>query len=596
LISQRQLAARAAAVAAGVTPPFGAVGAGTGTVPALGAGQARITANYRVTQISNRIAADDRNAYRMLAGVRGEIVENLNYDVSYMLARTKNAQVQTGNVSRSAFATNVGNGTCNVFGANLLSDQCITNISITAQNQEESRLQVAQASISGSLFQIPSATSAVGFAAGVEYRKMAAEFIPDTALSSGDVVGFNAGLPTEGDYDAKEVFGELRVPIVNEGFLHKFELNAAARYSDYSLDNVGGVPAYAVGAELAPIRDVTFRAQYQRAVRAPNVQELFGGTSVGFPPATDPCSSRNPVANRTEELRQLCIATGVPAENVFGGIQPNAQIEGIFGGNPDLEEEVGDTYTGGVILRPSFIPRLNLAVDYYRIRIKNAINPAGGGVGGILDLCYNIVADASSPICALINRDPSGIIAGPPFVVSALNANLSSFTARGVDTQLDYTMPLGMGLASPASRLNFYVFGSYTLKNGFTRAPGDPGIDCEGRFGLLCGNPTPKWKHTARVSWLDGPVTTSLRWRFLGKVKDDDDQTDYVVERIKSYSLFDLTFGVDVTDQATLNFGVNNLFDKKPPIIGDNQEQSNTYPSAYDVIGRDFFVSAAFRF
>jgi outer membrane receptor protein involved in Fe transport len=181
-------------------------------------------------------------------------------------------------------------------------------------------------------------------------------------------------------------------------------------------------------------------------------------------------------------------------------------------------------------------------------------------------------------------------------VVSALNANLSSFTARGVDTQLDYTMPLGMGLASPASRLNFYVFGSYTLKNGFTRAPGDPGIDCEGRFGLLCGNPTPKWKHTARVSWLDGPVTTSLRWRFLGKVKDDDDQTDYVVERIKSYSLFDLTFGVDVTDQATLNFGVNNLFDKKPPIIGDNQEQSNTYPSAYDVIGRDFFVSAAFRF
>jgi outer membrane receptor protein involved in Fe transport len=537
----------------------------------------------------------------MLAGIRGEIVEDLNYDVYYMTARTKNAQVQTGNISRSNFATNVANGTCNIFGANLLSQECIDAVSITAQNQDDSKLQVAQASISGQLFQIPSANSPVGFAAGVEYRKMAAEFTPDTALASGDVVGFNAGDPTKGSYNAKEVFGELRIPIINEGFIHKFEISAAGRYSDYSLDAVGGVPTYAIGAELAPVRDITFRAQYQRAVRAPNVQELFGGQSVGFPGAQDPCAT--PAAITDASLRSLCIATGVP-ENVLAfdadgealneGIQPNAQIEGIFGGNPLLEEEVGDTYTAGFIFRPTFIPRLNLAVDYYNIKIKNAISAAGGGAQGILDLCYNITA--GGPVCGLLNRDPSGILSGAPFVITALNANLASFTARGIDTQLDYTLPVNMGLASSASRLSFYVFGSYTLKNGYTRAPGDPGIDCEGRFGALCGNPTPKWKHTARVSWLDGPLTTSVRWRFLGKVKDDDDQTDYVVERLKSYSLFDLTFGVDVTDQATLNFGINNLFDKKPQVIGDNQEQANTYPSAYDVLGRDFFVSASFRF
>ena len=111
----------------------------------------------------------------------------------------------------------------------------------------------------------------------------------------------------------------------------------------------------------APVRDITFRGQYQRAIRAPNVGELFGGQPIGFPPATDPCARPN-AATDADRSAQLCIATGVPAGawSSTRCLQPNAQIQGAFGGNPNLQEEVADTWTVGVVLRPSFIPRLNI--------------------------------------------------------------------------------------------------------------------------------------------------------------------------------------------------------------------------------------------
>ncbi|MBX3560485.1 MAG: TonB-dependent receptor [Sphingomonas sp.] len=605
-IAANQQAAIAAAAACGVdgdgvpicANPYGGFTAGTATFGPLQPGFVRLQTNTRTTGIASRNVTDDRNAFRVLAGVRGNLTDTLTYDVYYMFARTRNASVQLGNVSRSAFTRLAADGTCNVFGEGQLSPECQDAISILAQNQDISQLQVAQASISGPLFTFGSATDPVAFAAGVEWRSMSGRFIPDTALSSGDVVGFNAGQPTEGSYDAKEVFGEVRIPIVQDGFIHRFELSGAARYSDYSLANVGGVWAYAAGAEFAPIRDITFRGQYQRAVRAPNVGELFGGQAVGFPPATDPCALASAATDAT--IRALCIATGVPASNVGQAfLQPNAQIQGVFGGNPNLEEEVSDTWTAGVVLRPSFIPRLNVTVDWYKITIENAIAAAGGGVNSILNFCYNVVQDASSGICSLISRDAQGIISGPPNIVTATNANLSAFRTEGIDFQIDYSLPLNASLlGSGGSRLSFFFLGNYSWDNNFTPLTDLPDeiVQCAGRFGLNCGNPTPKWKWSSRLSWMDGPMTTSFRWRHVGSVRDDDDTTDFIVERIGSYDLFDLAFAFNVNDNLTLNLGVNNLFDKTPPIIGDNQEQANTYPGVYDVIGRDFFVSASLRF
>ncbi|MFL6761554.1 MAG: TonB-dependent receptor domain-containing protein [Sphingomicrobium sp.] len=590
-ISANQLAANAAATAAGATLPFGSVAAGTGRVPALTAGFVRLTANYRFTQVNNRINTDDRNAFRVLTGMRGEAFPGWNYDVYYSYARTKNAQVQLGNTARSAFAANVQNGTCNIFGANQLSQECIDNTSILAQNQETSVLQVAQGSLSGHLFTLPWAHEGVGLATGVEWRKMAADFIPDTSLSSGDVVGFNAGDATSGNYNVREVFGELRVPIVEDNFINRFELNGAFRYSDYSLQNVGGVWTYAAGAELQPIKDVMLRGQYQRAVRAPNVSELFGGQAVGFPAATDPCAT--PAATTNAALNAACIANGVPASSVgTPALQPNAQIEGTFGGNPNLQEEVSDTYTAGVVFRPRFIPRFNTSIDWYSIKVKGAIAAAGGGVQGVLNECLN---NGNQALCALIHRDPSGILSGNEFIVEANNANLASLRTKGIDWQVDYALPVTWGLLGERSRFSFFFLANYQWENSFTPIPGGEVIECAGRFGTQCGQPTPKWKWTSRLAWLDGPLTTSIRWRHLNSVSDDDPSTDFAVEKLPAYNLFDLSFALNVTDNATFAFGINNLFDKKPPILGSQSEQANTFPSTYDVLGRDFFFSVNFK-
>jgi iron complex outermembrane receptor protein len=598
-IAANQQAAIALAAARGNANPFGSFPAGTTTFPSLQPGNVRLQVNTRTTQISNRNSADDRSAFRAVVGVRGNLTEGLTYDAFYLFARTRNSNIQEGNVSRTSFVRNAANGTCNFFGRELLSDTCIENISILAQNTEISQLQVAQASIAGTLFQSPWATEGVGFAVGGEWRSMSASFIPDTALSSGDVVGFNAGDPTAGGYNVAEVFAEVRVPLIaDRPFFHRLELNGAARYSDYSLEAVGGVWTYAAGAEWAPVPDITFRGQYQRAIRAPNVQELFGGNAVGFPTATDPCSLASAATNAT--IRAVCVATGVPNSSVGQAfLQPNVQIQGAFGGNPNLQEERGDTWTAGVVLRPSFIPRLNIAVDYYDIEITNAIATAGGGVNNILNLCYNVIQNANSSICQLISRDPQGIISGPPFVVSANNANLSSLTTEGIDFSVDYSLPLGFSMTGAGqSRLNFFFLGNYSWENNFTpiaELPDDV-VECAGRFGLNCGNPTPRWKWSSRLSLIDGPVTASLRWRHINSTTDDDDDTDFFVEETGDYDLFDLAFSINAGDHLTINMGVNNLMDKRPVTFGSNAEQANTYPGTFDVLGRDFFISANLRF
>ena len=147
--------------------------------------------------------------------------------------------------------------------------------------------------------------------------------------------------------------------------------------------------------------------------------------------------------------------------------------------------------------------------------------------------------------------------------------------------------------------------------------PGADTLDCAGLFGASCGQPTPEYKWTTRASFIDGPLTTSLRWRHLSGVDDDDDTVDYAefngVESIPAYDLLDVTFSFEATEQVTFTFGINNVFDTLPmtptfdadgfvsstnngTLLGDNQEQANTYPSTYDVLGRDFFVSANFKF
>lgn len=584
-------------------------------------GVVRLNINRRVVETGSRNSLDERNAFRVLGGLRGPINDYLSYDAYYMYSRTRNANVQAGNISRSAFQRGL-DGTdpaINIFGPGTLTQAQVDQISILAQNGDTSVQQVANAAISGTFgdFAIGEYSEPVAFAFGGEYRKVASEFIPDTALSSGDVIGFNAGQATEGSYNVKEVFAELNVPV--EFGSARLELTGAARYSDYSLEAVGGVWTYAGGVEFAPIPDVTLRAQYQRAVRAPNVGELFGGQALGFPGATDPCSVAANATNAT--IVALCEATGVPAGTVGGGtlIQPNTQIPATFGGNPNLQEETSTSWTAGVVLQPSFFPGFTLTADYFDIEIEDAISTIS--LARTFDLCFNQVQDLSDPICAPFTadiRNGAGQIEvdNPPALGGQ---NIATFGVKGVDLQATYNTVLPFSLFTDTNEQDFNIsfLGTWTKEASVIEFPGAEKLDCAGTFGAICGEPTPSFKWTSRASFIDGPVTTSLRWRHLSAVDDDDDSVNYDefngVERRNAYDLFDLTFSFMASERTTFTVGVNNIFDELPmtptfdangvvssdndgTLLGDNQVEANSYPGTYDVLGRDFFASVNFKF
>lgn len=568
--------------------------------------------NYRTTQLGPRANFDERNAFRVVAGMKGDIAAGFSYDGYYMYTRTKNSQRQLGNVAIDRFldatttafdangnlvcaSGNTGCAPANIFGLGNLSQEAIDYIGIGATNLEQYSTQVASLAISNpSLFDL--GAGGVGVAFGAEWRSEHGSVTPDQYLASGNVAGFNPGEATGGGYSVREFFGEIRVPLIKDSFIHSLELNGAARATHYS-NAPGNVFTYAGGAELAPVKDITFRVNYQKAIRGPSVNELYLGNTVSFAGNADFCGTAAAVA--AGQLREICLAQGVPVAKLGNPeIQDPNNVNPLtfLGGNPDLTEESATTYTVGVVVQPSFIPRLNMTVDYYHIKIKDYI-VNGIGTQTIGNLCF---VSFNQDYCDLITRNSLGEIDS----FDDLYQNSGGYVNAGIDVGVDYNIPLGPVLFGEESRLSFEFKGSYLAKSTIQTVVGLPDtiVDCQGKFGQLqCLVPTPKWRHTFRTTLDAGPVTLSALWRYIGKATDDDPDTLYGSETFKAQNYIDLTGQVEVNDTVTLTAGVSNLFDKKPPLAasgqnGGNGEQSNTYPTLYDVLGRAFFVSAKAKF
>lgn len=585
-----------------------------------GDGLAVLNINRRLTDVGDRTNTADRSAYRAAIGLRGNIgnvsddfLRNLAYDVYYTYTRTTDTSVSGGAASLSRFQNgllSVGGAApvLNIFGANL-SPQGAASIAVASTNYTESDQQVIAASLAGELFD--TWAGPIDFSTGLEWRKASAKFVADSFLASGDVSGFNAALPTEGSQSVKEIFGEVRVPLLADSSLGKrASANGAFRYSDYDLSGVGGVWTYSVGGEYAPVSDVTLRGQFQHSIRAPNVGELFGGNTTSGPSAVDPCSSRQPTAQQTAAVRAVCIATGVPAAAVFTlAVQPNTFISQVSGGNPNIGPEESDTTTFGLVLQPRFVPGLAFSVDYFKINLDGAIAPLGGGIANTLSLCYNTIQNASSVFCQAITRDPmTGQIAAPGYVTTT-NNNTGGLKTSGVDFDANYRFSMDWG---PFGESRFDVGANFTYTDEFTATPVQalPAAKnfCVGSFGPTCGQPIPRWKGVSRVSWRSGPATLSLRHRFIGETTVDThllpkrlgaafpDKATLTNPTIKAQHYFDLTGAYDITEDLSVTAGVRNLFDKDPPIVGSSAPANNTFSATYDVEGRVFFASATARF
>ena len=576
-----------------------------------GDGYVTSTIYRRLSEVGNRVSNNDNTAYRTVIGANGDIGRGWTYDAYYSYARTRSTETQTGNVSRSRVlqalrttydaggnlvCSNTSNGCVplNIFGEGNISADAASFITIPVQNSSTITEQVASASITNNhLFDLGAGPAGIVF--GTEYRKEKGSYSPDFSLSSGDVVGFNAGEGLTGGYDVKEAYTEVAVPLLaDKPFVHRLEVNGAYRYSYYSTA-AKSVNTYSGGVVWGIIQDISLRGQYARAVRAPTVSNLFSGSAQDFPTATDLCTTA--VATTNANLRASCLASGVPAAllgTAYDG--GSTQIQSITGGNPNLREETSDTYTAGIVLQPRFLRNFSLTVDYYKIKIDNYI--ASAGTSNLIRACYGDAGNGYTPYdtsyCAALPRDSNSYA-----ITDAVNtlSNTGGVSTRGVDFEARYRTPLGFGLfGEQTSRLDLRFSGTRLIAFDYNPLAAIPDltIDCAGKFGVTCGNPYAKWRLSGRTTWASGPLTVSLLYRYLSPV--DDDSGDYSVNHIKAYHYFDLTTAFEVKPGFTWSLGVNNLFNRKPPILGDNQEQANTYPSTYDPYGRAFFVGTNLKF
>lgn len=531
-------------------------------------------------------------------GARGDVTRNISWDVyaqygrtkddiivlgEGILARLRQAANATVNAQGEAVCVDPSNGCvpANVFGPGAIGPAAAAFIAAPLGQGRKRDQFVSAAALTGDTGDVLTLPAgAIDFALGVEYREEKGSVYFDEAINRGEA--FNQGTRPNfgGSFNVKEAFGEVRVPILaGLPFVERLEVEAAYRLSDYS--TAGRVDAYKLGGSLGFNPSLRLRGAYQTVVRAPNIGELFGAPgSLALAGVIDPCA--NPATSGASV--EVCSATGAPlapyAQDLTGALF-------LFGGNPDLEPEKGRTYTVGTVLTPAFLPGFAMTADHYDIRIDNAI----GAVlpQATLDTCYVVVRDASDPFCSRISRGATGQLKA----VDSSDVNVALLRVKGIDVGTRYGFALGGGRRLTLDYAGDIVI-SQTQKNGAAAAT----TECAGRFGATCGLETrralPRYRHRFSAGVSDGNSALRGTWRMLGAVEDDS-PTLFAVERIGSQHYFDLAASHRVTDVLTLVIGVDNLFDRRPPLAGTNAADANTFPASYDVIGRRFGVSVTVR-
>ena len=577
--------------------------------------------------------------YRIVAGMRGDFAKGMSYEAYYQYGRVVYAQTYLNDfsVTRLQRALDVidsdpGPGvtpTCrsvvdgsdpncvpyDILALNSVNPAALAYLQTPGFARGNTQQSIAHADITlaGGEYglQSPWAEEGFGFNFGVEYRKESLELNTDTAFSTGDLAGQGgATLGVAGSFDVREAFVEGRFPIVaNRPFFHELSIGAGYRYSHY---NVPGSPAdpdgnsfntdtYKFEADWAPVRDLRFRGSYNRAVRAPNVAELFVTQSVGLDGSTDPCAGDfNPATDAPppSATAAQCALTGVTAAQ-YGNIAPNPadQYNGLLGGNPNLLPETATTKTIGVVFQPRFLPRFAATIDWFDIKIKDLIGIIGADL--ILDQCVD-----TGNFCNLIVRDAQGSLWRSPngFVIDT-NLNTGTLETRGIDWGVSYSHSLG-GIGT----LSFNTVGTWLDKLVPTPV-GTDGYNCVGFHGVTCGTPTPEWRAKTRLTLTtpDG-IGLSVQWRHFSSVRRDtlSDDPDLATnstrpadERIKAQNYIDLTMTAKIGDHYSFRLGVNNILDREPPIatqLPAGFGSGNTYPQVYDAMGRYIFAGVTLDF
>lgn len=585
---------------------------------------------YRNVEGDPRNSEIDITTWRMLGGFRGTFKENFDWEVFGQYARTRLIDISTGDlnferVQDAIFVVDDGSGNpvcrsgnagCVPFnflertpdGGSLITQDAVDYVQGTGIVTGESDQLVIGGTLAGDFepygIKSPFATSGIQALIGFEKRRDGLERTPDdvSQIPGGrGLTGVGGGtLPISGTIDVFELFAEASVPLVEDApFMSQLVFDTAVRYSDYENRGAGtesgfDTDTYRFGLRYVPVDQFTVRAQYQRAVRAPNVFNLFLDQNTGLFDLSaddqgrfDPCATANP-ARTLEE----CARTGVTAAQ-YGNIpdNPAGQFNLVSGGNPELGPEIADTYTFGVVWEPTFVSDFTIAIDYFDITVEDALGTVPPTVS--LERCL----DSGDPqFCNLITRDSAGSLwlDNSNFEgVSTQTTNIAELTTSGVDVAIDWTLdPADYGFDGVGTfSIDYDATFLDTLDT--TPLPGAEVVECVGFYAGNCGSPNPEYRHRMLTTWRSPfGVDVTATWRFFGETEFDG-STDALSQTFDSANYMDLGFSWQANDVFRLRGGINNLFDREPNLgtsVGTGVGNGNTYPGIYTPVGRYFFI------
>lgn len=531
---------------------------------------------------------------RVHTGMSGEIGNGWTWDMSYIHARNK-SNVQVSNnfnntnfrnaldavtvngqiVCRSAAARDAGCVPINILGKANVTDAARAYILGTATGDGRTILNNIAANVQGEPFSTWAGPVSLGF--GAEYRSESVELATDALSRSNTWLTGNGQALPKVDQTVTEVYAETIIPLATDlPFAKKLELNGAVRATSYSTS--GSVTTWKAGATWEPVDGFMFRTTRSRDIRAPNLIELFTPQTQSLPLPTDP---RPGVARPTN----------------------NAGF--IVGGNPDLTPERSLTQTFGATYQPSFARNLRLSVDYYSIRISDAITSTS--TQGVVNNCFIGGVYTGNSWCSLITFANNDTVAGQITGARGITANVASFKTRGLDFGVSYRQPLedlGFVGTLTGNVLATHVMKFESSTDISTLFPN--GIDRAGQTGAAFGGPAglPKWLVNYTVDYEVGGFGVNLNFRYISKSRQNNglfgpDQAGYNPALATSisnnnipavgYADLGLRYNFGSDDRYQVFFNVDNLFDRDPPLPANGS-------AYYDLMGRTFKGGVRFKF
>jgi outer membrane receptor protein involved in Fe transport len=562
----------------------------------------------RFSDLGGRTGYNTHDVWQLTAGATGAISENWRYDVYANYGRSVLNEIQGGNVRRDRTqallnAADGGASLCagglNLFGNQPISDACKAYISLEAKNLTVSEQYVIEAVVNGELFDLPAGK--IQTAIGAAYRDLTFDFRPDGGLQPGLVAGFNQQLPVSGALDFTDLFAEFSIPLLKDiPGIQKLDLITGIRTTDNNL--FGADETWKANLDWTITDSFRFRGGVQKAVRTPNINELYAPQLNNFPngASSDPCNTGGAIAAQYRngpngaQVQALCAAQSAIAGGALFN-QPSGQFTGITGGNPNLTPESADSFTAGLVVDKPFdgdlFGNMSFSLDYWSIDVEEVI--AAVGAVTIVQRCFN--RDGANPTydinniwCQNFDRDPNN---GGVINLEQLSRNQAFIKTSGIDLTTNWGFPVGSG------NLDFRVVTTWVEKYETQTTSVDPVNDYVGSIGNTTGSATPKWKGTLITSYSRENLMGQLTVRFIDNMIHANVVTGSSPVQntgVPETWYVDLSGRYELTENVTFRVGVNNVLDQEPRLYSPNI-QANTDPSTYDVLGRRYHIGIDMR-